>query len=102
MQAASTKGNNSDESAVERLGARAGGLRVSAHVPAVAGNKQDALIRLGGERGAAVQPMWQGITIIADPYSRSVQGEVVISAILLSNFAITRAAQWRKQQTKHA
>ena len=96
------KGNNSDESAVERLGSRAGGLRVSPHVPAVSGNKQNALIRLGMERGAAVQPMWQGITILVDPYSRSVQGEVVISAVLLSNFAITRSDQWRKQQTQHA
>ena len=96
------KGNNSDESAVERLGSRSGGLRVSPHVPSVSGNKQNALIRLGMERGAAVQPIWQGVTILSDPYSRSVQGEVVLSAILLSNFAITRKAQWRKQQTQHA
>ena len=51
------KGNNSDESAIERLGARSGGLRVSPHVPAVSGNKQNSLVRLGMERGAAVQPM---------------------------------------------
>ena len=100
--AAAYKGNNSDESGVERLQEKSGGLRVSAHTPGVSGNKQNALIRLGMERGAAVQPTWLAITLLADPYSRSAQGEVVISAILLSNFAITRKAQWRKQQTQHA
>ena len=53
--AASTfKGNNSDESGVERLQEKSGGLMVSAHVPDVASNKQNALIRLGMERGGAV------------------------------------------------
>ena len=96
------KGNNSDESGVERLQEKSGGLMVSAHVPAVASSKQNALIRLGMERGAAVQPTWLAITLLSDPYSRSAQGEVVISAILLSNFAITRKSQWHKQQTQHA
>ena len=41
------KGNNSDEAGVERLQAQSGGLRVSAHVPAVSGNKQNSLVRLG-------------------------------------------------------
>ena len=48
---AAYKGNNSDESGVERLQEKSGGLRVSAHTPAVSGNKQNALIRLGMERG---------------------------------------------------
>ena len=96
------KGNNSDESAVERLGSRSGGLRVSPHVPAVSGNKQNALIRLGMERGAAVQPLWQGVTILFDPFSRSSQNELIVTAVLLSNFQITRSAQWFKQQTQHA
>ena len=96
------KGNNSDESAVERLGSQSGGLRVSPHVPAVASNKQNSLIRLGMERGAAVQPMWQGVSIVVDEVSRLDHGELIIHAILLANFAITRTAQWRKQQTQHA
>ena len=96
------KGNNSDESGVERLGAQSGGLRVSAHVPAVSGNKQNSLIRLGQERGAAVQPMWQGVSLIVDEYTRAAYGEVVVHAVLLANFAITRKAQFYKQQTQHA
>ena len=96
------KGNNSDESGVERLGARAGGLRVSPHVPSVSGNKQNALVRLGMERGAAVQPMWQGVSLVVDEFTRATQGEIVVHAILLANFAITRKSQWHKQQTQHA
>ena len=38
---AAFKGNNSDESGVERLQEKSGGLRVSAHVPAVASSKQN-------------------------------------------------------------
>ena len=92
------KSSESDETASERLSARSGGMMVSAHVPAVASKKQNTLIRLGMARGAAVQPLWQGITILADAYSRSAQGEVVLTAVLLANFAITRAAQFHKQQ----
>ena len=99
---AAFKGNNSDESGVERLQEKSGGLMVSAHVPAVSGNKQNALIRLGMERGAAVQPIWQGVSLVVDEFSRSAFGEVIVHAILLSNFAITRKGQWHKQQTQHA
>ena len=101
--AASTfKGNNSDESGVERLQAQSGGLMVSAHVPDVSGNKQNALMRLGQERGGAVQPMWQGVSLVVDEFTRAAYGEIIVHAILLSNFAITRTAQFHKQQTQHA
>ena len=96
------KGNNSDESGVERLQEKSGGLMVSAHVPAVSGNKQNALIRLGLDRGAAVQPMWEGVSLIVDEFTRSAYGEIVVHAVLLANFAITRKSQWHKQQTQHA
>ena len=99
---AAYKGNNSDESGNERLQEKSGGLRVSAHVPSVASNKQNALIRLGMERGGAIQPMWEGISLVVDEFSRATQGEIIVHAILLANFAITRKAQWHKQQTQHA
>ena len=99
---AAYKGNNSDESGVERLQEKSGGLMVSAHVPDVASNKQNALIRLGMERGAAVQPMWQGVSLIVDEFSRAAYGEIIVHAVLLSNFAITRKSQWFKNQTQHA
>ena len=41
------RGNNSEETALDRLMRSTGGIRVSAHVPAVSGNKQNAIIRRG-------------------------------------------------------
>ena len=99
---AAYKGSNSDESGVERLQEKSGGLMVSAHVPDVSGNKQNALIRLGMERGAAVQPMWQGVSLIVDEFTRAAYGEIIVHAVLLANFAITRKAQFSKRQTQHA
>ena len=96
------KGNNSDESGVERLQEKSGGLRVSAHVPDVASSKQNALIRLGMERGAAVQPMWQGVSLVVDEFTRAAYGEIIVHAVLLANFAITRKAQFHKQQVQTA
>ena len=76
---------------------------VSAHVPDVASSKQNALIRLGMERGAAVQPMWQGVSLVVDEFTRSAAfGEIIVHAVLLANFAITSKAQFHKQQTQHA
>ena len=98
--ASAYKGNNSDESGVERLQEKSGGLMVSAHVPDVASSKQNSLIRLGMERGAAVQPMWEGVSLIVDEFTRSAYGEIVVHAVLLANFAITRKAQWHKQQVQ--
>ena len=89
-------------SGVERLQEKSGGLRVSSHVPSVSGNKQNSLIRLGMERGAAVQPMWQGVSLIVDEFTRAAHGEIIVHAVLLANFAITRKAQWFKNQTQHA
>ena len=100
--AAAYKGNNSDESGVERLGSRSGGFRVSPHVPDVSGNKQNCLIRLGGERGAAVQPTWRNVALVVDEVTRALQGEVLVTAFLESNFAIVGANRWHKQQTQHA
>ena len=99
---AAYKGNNSDESGVERLQEKSGGLMVSAHVPDVSGNKQNALIRLGMERGAATQPLWQGVSLVVDEFTRAAYGEIIVHAVLLANFAITRKAQWFKNQTQHA
>ena len=94
------RANETDETGAERLAARSGGLMVSPHFPGISSKRQNVLMRLGSAPGAAVQPLWEGITILSDPYSRSAQGEVVVSAILLSNFAITRSGQWFKQQAQ--
>ena len=97
------KGNNSDEAGVERLQAQSGGLMsFRARSGSLRQQAERALIRLGMERGAAVQPMWQGVSLVVDEFTRAAYGEIIVHAVLLANFAITRKAQWFKQQTQHA
>ena len=55
--------NAGDRAALEDLMAVTGGVRVSSHVPAVASNKQNAVVRLGSARDMVV-PIWEGITLI--------------------------------------
>ena len=55
------RGNNADDSAVDSIRRISGGLRVSAHIAAVASHKQDGIIRKGG-RMDAVAPVWQGMS----------------------------------------
>ena len=72
-------------------------VRVSAHVPAVASTKQNNVIRLG-MRSDYVQPLWMGVTIIVDEVTGSGKGEIEVTAVLLTNTSITRAAGFYKQQ----
>ena len=95
------RANNVDDPVAEIVNRRTGGLRVSAHVPAVASNKQNAVIRLGSQR-FAVQPVWQNVGLILDEVSGSGKGEIEVTAVMLANFKIVRAAGAYKQQTQHA
>ena len=95
------RGNNASVSALETLQAETAGVRVSAHVPAVASSKQNAVIHLGNRKDM-VAAVWNGVTIIADPYSGSAKGEITVTAVLLHAVSISRAAGFVKQQTQHA
>ena len=61
-----------DRSALDRLMEVTGGVRVSAHVPAAAVNKQNAIVRRGMRRDA-VAPIWEGVSLIPDEISRKRQ-----------------------------
>ena len=94
------KAAESDETASERLTERSGGLVVSPHVPAIASSKQNNLVRLGMDRGGASQPVWRNVSIVVDEVTRATQGEVIVSAFLMSNFAIVGANRFFKQQVQ--
>ena len=90
-----------DRTALDRLMEITGGVRVSAHVPAVASNKQEAVIRLG--QGAdMVAPVWENIALIPDEVTKAAGGQIVITAVMLHNVKILRAAGYYKQETQHA
>ena len=94
-------GNTADYSVLERLMAITGGIKVSAHVPAVASNKQNAVIRLGMRRDM-VAALWDGVTLIPDEITLAKKGQIQITAVLLHAIKILRADGFHKQQSQHA
>ena len=95
------RGNNADQHALARLMADTAGVKVSAHVPGVSGNKQNGVIRLGMRRDM-VAPIWEGVTLIPDEVTKAGSGQIVITAVMLHAVKIIRAAGFYKQQTQHA
>ena len=92
---------NSGDIALDRLMAISGGVRVSAHVPAVASNKQNVLVRRG-LRQDFVAPVWQGVTIIPDEVTKAAGGQIVITAVMLYAIKLLRSDGFYKQETQHA
>ena len=76
-------------------------VRVSAHVPAAGGSKQNAVVRLG-LRSDMVAPIWQGLTLIPDEVTKAAEGQVRITAVLLHAVKILRANGFHKQQVQIA
>ena len=95
------RANSADDSAVDSIRRVSGGLRVSPHIAAVAGNKQDAIVRLGMRRDA-VAPLWQGVALIPDEVTKAATGEIVVTAVLLAAFKVIRSAAFARMQTQHA
>ena len=96
-------GNNADatDAALDVLMAATAGVRVSAHVPAVAGNKQEAIVRLGMARDM-VAPIWEGVTLIPDEVTLAVKGQIKITAVMLHAVKILRSDGFYKSETQHA
>ena len=99
----STYRNNSvDRSALDRLMELVNGVRVSAHVPGSASNRQDVVIRRGMST-TAVAPVWEGITIIPDEVTKAKAGQIVITAVMLYAMKVLRTgAGLVKQGTDHS
>ena len=92
---------NADDVALDRLTEVTGGVRVSAHVPAVSGSKQNVLIRLGMRRDM-VAPVWGGVTLIPDEITKAANGQLVLTAVLLYAVKLLRSGGFYKQQSQHA
>ena len=94
--------NAGDRAALEDLMAVTGGVKVSAHVPAVSNaNKQNSVVRLGMRRDM-VAPIWEGVTLIPDEVTKAANGQIVITAVMLHAVKILRAGGFYKQQSQHA
>ena len=86
-----------DRTALDRLMELTGGVRVSAHVPAAASNKQNAVVRVGNNRDM-VAPIWSGISLIVDEVTKAKAGQIVITAVMLHAVKILRQAGYHKQE----
>ena len=95
------RGNSSDLDALASLMAATGGVRVSANVTAVSGDKQNVVIRRGG-RQDAVTAIWEGVSLITDEVTQAKAGEIVITAVMLFAFKVLRADGFSKVQSQHA
>ena len=96
------RSNSADDSALDSLRRISGGVRVSAHVAAVAANKQqDCLVRRGA-RQDFVAPIWQGITLVPDAITKADTGEVKLTALMLAAFKTVRTDGFARIQTQHA
>ena len=95
------RGDQSQESAIDRLVAIGGGIKVSPHIAAVASTKQKTIVRLGARRDA-VAGLWSGVTIIPDEITRAKQGEIVITAVMLAAVKILRSGGFYKSEIKVA
>ena len=93
--------NKGDLSAIEKLAMITAGVKVSAHVPAVASSKQNAVIRLGMRRDM-VAPIWEGVTLIVDEVTKADKGQLVITAVMLHAIKLLRSDGFYKQQSQHA
>ena len=91
------RATESDRTALDRLMEITGGVRVSAHVPAAASDKQNAIIRLGNARDM-VAAIWSGIALIPDEITKAANGQIVITAVMLHAVKILRTAAFFKQE----
>ena len=93
--------NAGDRAAIEDLQSVTGGVRVSAHVPAVASNKQNTIVRLGLRRDM-VAPIWEGVELLEDPYTKSKAGQISITAYMMFAVKLLRSEGFYKQQVQTA
>ena len=90
--------SDSDATALKYIEDLSYDLRVSAHVPAAAGDLQEALSVRG--YGSAVAPMWSS-RLIRDEYSGASKGEVALDLVMLFAFDVVRSS-WKRHSFKLA
>ena len=71
------RGNNDNMDALMSLQSALGGVMVSAHVPAVSGTKQNAIVRLGLRRDM-VAPIWENVALVPDEVTLVKKGQIQV------------------------
>ena len=95
------RGNSADDSVLDSIRRITSGVRVSAHVPAAASNKQNAIVRRGSRMDFACG-IWEGITLITDEVTQAKAGEIVLTGVMLYACSVLRKDGFRKVQAQHS
>ena len=90
-----------DRTVLDRIMDISGGVKVSAHVPAAASNKQNVVIKRGMHQ-AMTAPVWEGISLVPDEITKVGAGQIVVTAIMLYAVKLLRADDYYKQQVQTA
>lgn len=91
QRAAALFPTNGGYSAADYLKDHSGGVMASVHMPELASKKSKVLTyRQDRGGGSAVCPVWQGLEILRDPWSKASSGEISLTAVALHAFAILR------------
>ena len=98
---ATYRGTESEETTLDRVMRMSGGVKVSAHVPDVSSNKQNAIIRRGMNRDM-VAPIWENVALIPDEITKAANGQIVLTAVMLHAIKVLRSDGFYKQQSQHA
>ena len=101
--AASLLDTTGSATASDYLIQRSAGFMASALLPDASNDIADTLIyRAAMGAGSAVAPVFGGLELIRDMYTKAAEGEVAVTAIMLADFAILRAAAYQRGKVKIA
>ena len=80
----------------------AGRFRASANMPATAATIATLLSYTASARVGFVQPVWRGITLIRDVYSKASEGQIALTAVMLTGAAMVDASLYGRHEVKIA
>ena len=95
------RGTDTAQNAVDSLRSISGGVRVSANIAAPASNLGDAIVRRG-MRPDATAAIWDSVTLIPDNITKAGSGEIILTAVALAAFKVTRTAGFARVQIRDA
>lgn len=80
----------------------AGRFRASANMPDAASDIAKVLTYTAVSRRGFVQPVWRALTIIRDPYTKAAEGQVSLTAIVLTGAAMVDSGPYKLHEVKIA
>lgn len=87
---------NQDQDGIQAMTSLGASVQNSSRIPAKDGTTNDQKAILTFEPSAAVAPVWQGLTIIRDPYTNAHKAQVALTAHMLFGFVFKRKDGWKE------